>query len=79
MTANPCLCLICTKPRRQRTFRLFQCKAVSVFVPAGCTSLIQPLDVVYNAPFKKKAEAAATQHMQDNLEAYINGLVKDVF
>ena len=50
-----------------------QCKAVPVFVPAGCTSLIQPLDVVYNAPFKKKAEAAATQHMQDNLEAYING------
>ena len=50
-----------------------QCKAVPVFVPAGCTSLIQPLDVVYNAPFKKKAEAAAMKHMQDNLEAYVNG------
>ncbi len=42
-------------------------------MPAGCTGLIQPLDVVYNAPFKKKVENAAMQHMQDNLDDYVHG------
>ena len=58
--------------RAQKTEKIMsvlteQCKAVPVYVPAGCTSLIQPLDVVYNAPFKKKVEASAMKHMQDNL------------
>ena len=47
--------------------------SLQCFVPAGCTSIIQLLDVSYNAPFKKKVESAAMQHMQDNLEGYLNG------
>ncbi len=46
------------------------CKITPVFVPTG---LIQPLDVVHNAPFKKKVENAAMQHMQYNLDDYVHG------
>ena len=31
------------------------------------------MDVVVNAPFKKKIETCAMQHVQDNLEQYLNG------
>ena len=50
-------------------------KITPVFVPAGCTSIVQPLDVVFNAPFKKEVEVAAMEHMQDNLESYLNGKI----
>ena len=50
-----------------------ECEITPVFVPAGCTGIIQPLDVAYNAPFKKKVENAAMAHMQDNLERYVQG------
>ena len=40
-----------------------------------CGSIVQPLDVSFNAPFKKRVESAATQHMQDNLDAYLNGKI----
>ena len=52
---------------------LKECDTTPIFVPAGCTSIIQPLDVCYNAPFKSRVEGAAMQHMQDNLEGYLNG------
>ena len=37
----------------------------------GCTSLVQPLDVSFNKPFKAAVEHLATQHMRDNLNAYV--------
>ncbi len=40
---------------------------------AGCTSLVQPLDVSFNKPFKVAVERLSTKHMQDNLDAYQNG------
>lgn len=52
---------------------LRDCNTTPVYVPPGCTSLVQPLDVVVNAPFKKKIETCAMQHVQDNLEQYLNG------
>ena len=52
---------------------LGECHTTPVFVPAGCTSIVQPLDVSFNAPFKKKVECAALQHVQENLDGYLNG------
>ena len=54
---------------------LKECHTTPIFVPAGCTSIVQPLDVSFNAPFKKKVESAALQHMQDNLDEYLNGKI----
>ena len=54
---------------------LKECGTTPIFVPADCTSIVQPLDVSTNAPFKRKVESAASQHMQDNLDGYLNGKI----
>lgn len=58
--------------RAQKTDRikelLNECGTTPVFVPTGCTSIFQPLDVSFNAPLKRRVESAAAQHMQDNLD-----------
>ena len=54
---------------------LKRCRTAPIFVPAGCTGIIQPLDVTCNAPFKKKVECAALQHLQDNVNEYLNGKI----
>jgi hypothetical protein len=51
------------------------CKTEPVFVPAGTTSLIQPVDVVFNAPFKAAVEREATKHLQENLNSYVEGRI----
>ena len=43
----------------------------------GATYLVQPLDVVFNAPFKAKVEKQACEHLQENLESYVQGKVSD--
>ena len=51
------------------------CNTEVTFVPGGCTSLIQPLDVVVNKPFKSVIDRLATQHMQERLDDYVNGRI----
>ena len=44
-------------------------------VPPGTTSLVQPLDVVFNTLFKAAVERQATAHLQENLDAYVKGQI----
>ena len=43
------------------TDALTQCDTTPLYVPPGCTSIIQPLNVSYNAPSKKKVRVSSTQ------------------
>ena len=52
-----------------------QCSTETVVVPAGTTSLVQPVDVVFNAPFKAAVEKQATMHLQENLDSYVKGKI----
>ena len=44
-----------------------ECNTTAILIPPECTSLVQPLDVVVNAPFKRLVDDLATSHMQENL------------
>lgn len=52
-----------------------ECKTEPVFVPAGTTSLVQPVDVAFNAPFKAAIDAMANSHLQENLDDYVKGRI----
>lgn len=52
-----------------------ECTTEPVFVPAGTTSLVQPVDVVFNAPFKAAIDAMANSHLQENLDDYVKGRI----
>ena len=51
------------------------CQTSITYIPGGCTSLVQPLDVSFNKPFKSAVERLATQHLQDNLDTYVKGQI----
>ena len=57
-------CAQMTKVFKQKLQKL---STTPVFVPGGCTSLVQPVDVVLNAPFKAAVEKIAQKHMLDIL------------
>src|SRR4051812_12348080 len=39
-------------------------------VPSGCTSLVQPLDVCINRPFKSRIEVLSQEHYQRNIKQW---------
>jgi len=45
---------------------------VTFLVPPGCTSLVQPLDVVFNDPFKWAIDELATAHLEENINKYLH-------
>ena len=49
------------------------CNTEVVFVPPGATSLVQPVDVIFNAPFKAAVDKLATEHLHDNVDKYLKG------
>ena len=52
-----------------------ECKTEPIFVPAGTTSMVQPVDVIFNRPFKEAIDAMANSHVQENLEDYVRGRI----
>ena len=52
-----------------------ECRMEPVFVPAGTTSLVQPVDVVFNTPSKSAIDAMANNHLQENLDDYVKGRI----
>lgn len=44
-----------------------------LFSIIGATYLVQPVDVSFNAPFKREVEKQAMDHLQANLESYMKG------
>ena len=52
-----------------------KCKTEPVFVPTGTTHLVQPVDIVFNAPFKQAVDREATKHLHDNLDEYMRGTI----
>ena len=72
--------LIADVHRAQKTESILKrlekdCKTEVSFIPGGCTGLIQPVDVVINKPFKERVENLATEHMRENLDAYVKGQI----
>jgi hypothetical protein len=41
-----------------------ECKTEPIFVPAGTTSMVQPVDVIFDKPFKEAIDAMANRHVQ---------------
>ena len=52
-----------------------ECKTEPIFVLAGTTSMVQPVDVIFNRPFKEAIDAMANSHVQENLEDYVRGRI----
>ena len=48
---------------------------IPAFIPAGYTSLIQPLDVALNKPFKNLVDAQYNNHFEANLDAWALGKI----
>ena len=53
---------------------LDECNTTPVHVPAGTTGLVQPVDVVFNAPFKTAVDRLATAHVQVGESSSQSGL-----
>ena len=54
---------------------LAEMNTTPIYVPAGTTGLIQPIDVCFNAPFKAAIKKQADDHIKDNLEKYVQGTI----
>ena len=50
-----------------------ECNTITIGIPPGCICLVQPLDVVFNAPFKEVVDTIATAHMEAHVTDYLHG------
>ena len=52
-----------------------ECQTTLGLAPPGATSKIEPLDVAFNAEFKKSVDRLTTEHLFTNRELYMSGKV----
>ena len=50
-----------------------ECNTEFEFVPGRANGLVQPVDVIFNAPFKAAVHKLATKHLHSNRDAYLQG------
>ena len=60
---------------RVKTILTQECQTTLELVPPGATSKVQPLDVTFNAEFKKSVDRLATEHLSANPERFMTGKV----
>ena len=60
---------------RVKTILTQECQTTLGLVPPGATSKVQPLDVTFNAEFKKSVDRLATEHLSANPEHFMTGKV----
>ena len=51
------------------------CNTSVVSIGGGLTSVLQPLDLVVNRPFKHRVDEIFNQHLSSNLDTYTNGTI----
>ena len=51
-----------------------ECNTFTFLVPPRCTSLVQPLDVVFDSPFKRAVDTLATSLMEAHVNDYLHGI-----
>ena len=65
--------LIADVHRAQQTDQKY--KASLVNVPPGCTSRVQVVDVLINKPFKDELRSLFEDHLDKNLDQYVDGKI----
>ena len=60
---------------RVKIILMQECQTTLGLVPPGATSKVQPLDVTFNAEFKKSVDGLATEHLSANPERFMTGKV----
>ena len=58
---------------RVKTILTQECQTILGLVPPGATSKVQPLDVTFNAEFKKSVDRLATEPLPANPERFMTG------
>ena len=58
-----------------RTIMEQECNTTVITIGGGLTPVLQPLDVLFNKPFKKKVDDLFNEHLTANLDAYLNGTI----
>ena len=56
---------------RVKTIPTQECQTTLGLVPPGATSKVQPLDVTFNAKFKKTVDRLAPEHLSANPERFM--------
>ena len=54
---------------------LARCRTKLVNIPGGCTSLLQPVDVLFKGPFKAHVRAMSEKHLNKNIHKYTDGKI----